>query len=70
MAFLSEISMEVYLCHMMVFRLIEKLHLEDKFFNTDLFYYISFILTLMGAVSMSFVWKKWVEPKVLMVLEK
>ena len=27
-------------------------------------------LTFMGAVSMSFVWKKWVEPKVLMVLEK
>lgn len=62
--------MEVYLCHMMIFRVVEKIHLEKMLSNVDLFYYSSFILTLVGAIAFSWVWKKWMEPKVLSVIER
>lgn len=70
MTFFSGISMEVYLCHMMIFRVVEKIHLEKMLSNVDLFYYSSFILTLVGAIAFSWVWKKWMEPKVLSVIER
>ena len=55
---------------MMIFRVVEKIHLEKMLSNVDLFYYSSFILTLVGAIAFSWVWKKWMEPKVLSVIER
>ncbi len=50
MKFLSGLSMEIYLSHMMMFRLLEKLHLENLISNPHLFYWticvVGFVLTI------------------------
>lgn len=49
--YLSGISMEVYLCHMMCFRIVERIiHLERFIGNEDVRYWLSFALTLAGAI--------------------
>lgn len=57
-SFMSGISMEVYLCHMMFFRIIEKLHLETKIADCDLNYWITCILVLSCAMCFAMIWKK------------
>lgn len=64
MTFLSGVSMEVYLSHMMIFRAIEKIHLERYITNNDINYWITCILTILGAVSLAWFWKKWCESRV------
>lgn len=56
-AFLSSISMEVYLCHMLFFRVIEKIHLET-YLQNHLLYISTVILTLCGAICFAVVFKK------------
>lgn len=58
MAFLSGVSMEVYLCHMMFFRVVEKLHLEKHISNPDFVYWLTCALVLCGAIFFAIVWKK------------
>lgn len=62
MAFLSNISMEIYLCHMMFFRVVEKAHLERHINNDDWNYWLTCLLALIGAVAFSLAWK-WAEKK-------
>ncbi|MBR3150133.1 MAG: acyltransferase [Eubacterium sp.] len=57
-AFLSSISMEIYLCHMMFFRLIEKLKLSHLFENDILSYIFTAAVTLAAAIVFSFAVKK------------
>lgn len=54
MNFISNISMEIYLCHMMIFRVVEKLHLEKHIANRDLSFVVHFVLTF--ALAMTFAW--------------
>ena len=55
--YLSGISMEVYLCHMMAFRGVEMLHLSRYISQPDLLYWLTCILTLGGAIAFSHIVK-------------
>lgn len=61
MRFLGSISMEVYLCHMFVFRMIEKLKLTYITQNQLINYAIVSVVTIVGAIVMAFVLKKLIE---------
>ncbi|OUP80856.1 acyltransferase [Lachnoclostridium sp. An169] len=56
--FISGISMEIYLCHMMMFRIVEKLHLTHIFNNEVAGYIVTAVITLAFAVVFSVVMKK------------
>lgn len=62
--YLSGISMEVYLCHMMCFRAVEMLHLERFIDQADVLYWLSCIMTLAIAITFSHIVKYKVLPKV------
>lgn len=57
MAFISGISMEIYLCHMMFFRAVEKVHLENKIGDNDIQYWLTCVLVLIGAGCFGYCWK-------------
>ena len=61
--YLSGISMEVYLCHMMAFRVMEKMHLENHIHQNDVLYILTLIGTIAGAIAFSHVVKYFVIPK-------
>lgn len=48
--FLSGISMEIYLCHMVMFRVAEKLHLVHLFSSDMLSYIVAVIVVILGAI--------------------
>lgn len=56
--FISGISMEIYLCHMVMFRIVEKLHLTHIFNNEATDYIVTAVITLVFAVIFSVVMKK------------
>ena len=58
MVFMSSISMEIYLCHMMFFRFVEILHLEKFFTNENALYFTTLTLFLSIAIIFSVIWKK------------
>ena len=60
-SFISGISMEIYLSHMVVFRLIEKMRLNIMFGNGWLQYFITVILVLVGAACFSVIVKKFID---------
>ena len=62
--YISGISMEVYLCHMMAFRGVEMLHLSRLFNQPDLLYWSTCLLTLAFAVFFSHIVKYKVLPKI------
>ena len=58
--YLSGISMEIYLCHMMFFRVASMLHLDKFIHNNDMLYVATCITTLIGAICFSHVIKYYV----------
>ena len=58
--YLSGISMEIYLCHMMFFRVESMLHLDKFIHNNDMLYVATCIATLIGAICFSHVIKYYV----------
>ena len=56
----SGISMEIYLCHMMFFRVASMLHLDKFIHNNDMLYVATCIATLIGAICFSHVIKYYV----------
>lgn len=56
--FISGISMEVYLCHMVMFRVVERVHLERFITDADLLYVLTCIVVIAGAVAFSWGFKK------------
>ncbi len=62
MKFLSGISMEIYLCHMMFYRVVEKMHLENFISNNNILYFIELILVLIGAIFFSYIVKYYCFP--------
>lgn len=60
--YVSNISMEIYLCHMMFYRITEQVHLEKFLSDKDLLYIISFITTLVGAICFSHIVKFHIFP--------
>ncbi len=59
--FIAGISMEIYLSHMVIFRVVEKLGLTHKFGNGALQYAITTILVLAGSIMFAFILKKVIE---------
>lgn len=55
--YLSGISMEIYLCHMMFFRVASMFHLERSIHNNDMLNVATCIATLIGAICFSHVVK-------------
>ena len=53
--------MEIYLSHMVVFRLVEKMRLNILFGNGWLQYFITVILVLVGAACFSVIVKRLIE---------
>ncbi len=53
--------MEVYLSHMVIFRVVEKLHINTIFGSGWLQYAVTVIITLVGAVLFSVVVKKIID---------
>ena len=60
--YLSGISMEIYLCHMMCFRVASMLHFEKFIHQQDILYVLTCITTLAGAICFSHVVKYYVFP--------
>lgn len=56
-AFIGGISFEIYLCHMLIFRVIEKLHLTNITGNEYISYLISCILVILGAIILAKMFK-------------
>ena len=48
--FISDISMEIYLSHMVIFRLIEKLHITKLFANNYAAYIATSVIVLIGVI--------------------
>lgn len=59
--FIASISMEIYLSHMVIYRLVEKLGLVHKFGNGPMQYAITMVLVLAGSIVFAFVLKKVIE---------
>ena len=68
--YLSGISMEIYLCHMMSFRAVQFLHIEKFIGNIYVVYWITCIITLCVAVAFSHVTKYYVLPQMAKLLGK
>lgn len=62
MKFLGNISMEVYLCHMVLYRVVEKLHFENYLENPHLYYWTVVCLGVSLAVLFSWIVKCKVFP--------
>ena len=58
MKFISNISMEMYLCHMMMFRAVGFLHLEKYVTNNNALYIVYSGLVIVSAAIFSLLWKK------------
>ncbi len=63
--FISGISMEVYLCHMVMFRVVERIHLERFIADGDVLYILTYCLVIMGAIVFSWFMKKYIIPRLL-----
>ena len=60
-SFISDISMEIYLSHMAVFRAVEKLHLNTVCGDGWVQYLVTFALVLLGTVAFSFCAQKLID---------
>lgn len=60
--FIGGISMEIYLCHMVMFRVIEKLHIETFIVNPHLLYWIFCVIGISLAIVFSYVVKSIIFP--------
>ena len=63
--FISGISMEVYLCHMVMFRVVERIHLERFIADGDVLYILTCGLVICGALVFSWFMKKYTIPRLI-----
>ena len=69
MKFIGGISFEIYLCHMFIFRIVEKLHLSDVTDNDYINYILLFIAVFAGATVFAYVAKMMIN-KTMKILIK
>lgn len=62
--YLSKISMEIYLCHMLLFRVVGLMHIEKMIANPTLLYIVTLLATLLGAIAFAHVVKFGVIKKI------
>ena len=65
--FLGGISFEIYLCHMVIYRVLEKLHLVHLFENGLLAYIFTAVAVICGSVVFS-VCAKWILNKIITLI--
>lgn len=59
--FMGNISLEIYLSHMVIFRLLQKIGLTNITSNAEISYVVTVLMTLVGAVVFSLMLKKIIE---------
>lgn len=69
-SFISGISMEIYLSHMVVFRIVEEMGLNIMFGNGWFQYFTTVVLVLVGAVCFSIIVKKFIDIVEMKLVEK
>lgn len=62
--YLSGLSMEIYLAHMLIFRVVETLNLNTFIHQSDILYLANVVSTFLGAVVFAHVMKRYVLPAV------
>lgn len=62
--YISNISMEIYLSHMLIYRGVEKIHLTNYIHNNNLLYIITCVLTIIGAILFSHGCKYFIIPQI------
>ena len=62
--YLSNISLEIYLCHMACYRAVSYLHLQNYIDNAYFVYWLSCILTICGAIAFSHTAKFYILPSI------
>lgn len=67
--YLSGISMEIYLAHMVIYRVVEKVHLEDIIQQNNILYIVTSLLTIVGVVCFAHIMKFYVIDKMVRRLE-
>lgn len=68
--YLSGISMEIYLAHMVLFRIVEKIHVEKYIFQADCLYIVTCLLTIIGVICFAHVMKYMVLNRILSRISK
>lgn len=58
--YLSAISMEIYLSHMFIYRIVERVHLENFISQNNLLYIVTSLLTIAGVIGFSHIMKYYV----------
>lgn len=58
--YLSGISMEIYLCHMMFFRVTGMLHIDRLVHQPDVLYALTLLMTMAGAICFSHIMKYYI----------
>ena len=67
---LSSISFEVYLSHMMIYRVLEKLKINHMFGLNAISYSVTAVLTLAGAIAFSYIAKVVLEKFIICMKER
>ena len=67
---LSSISFEVYLSHMMIYRVLEKLKINHMFGLNTISYGVTVVLTLAGAIAFSYIAKVVLEKFIICMKER
>lgn len=70
MRYLSGISMEIYLAHMVFFRVVEKLHIERIAFQPEWQYVLTCLLVIGSTIVFAHVMKYYVLVNVVRWMEK
>ncbi|MBS6984549.1 acyltransferase family protein [Paraprevotella clara] len=61
MDFLSNISMEIYLCHMLMFRIVERIHLENFIQDENLLFIVTCVAGIGASVVFSYVVRNMID---------
>ena len=68
--YIRNISMEIYLAHMVIFRVIEKVHIERFISQPDMNYIVTCIIVLGGVICFAHIMKYYVLQRVVNWIEK
>lgn len=63
--YLSTISMEIYLAHMVIYRVVEKIHIENYIQQNDILYIVTALLTIVGVICFAHVMKFYIVNKII-----
>lgn len=68
--YLSGISMEIYLSHMLIYRVVENVHLENYISQNNTLYIVTSLLTIVGVICFAHVTKFYVVQPVMKKIER